>query len=214
MNIYRVTACFLNGSDHPEVSALDPVLFGIGSVSVLGQVILFREWMVAGYGVELICILALGAWMLLNAAGVFLAASRSGSESVCGAVSGRFWGFGRYGFHPVAAEPGRPSSGNLSSAVRLHPGCCCVSASALPVSGCGLSAGCRSGDAARPHAGPRLCRGMRGQRIRRPVIRPDAALGRSEHGPGPGLRGHHDGRRAFWPWSECRAGIAVRADLP
>ena len=78
MNIYRVTACFLYGSDHPGMSALDPVLFGIGSVSVLGQVILFREWMVAGYGVELICILALGAWMLLNAAGVFLAASRRG----------------------------------------------------------------------------------------------------------------------------------------
>jgi spermidine synthase len=57
---------------------LDPVLFGIGSVSVLGQVVLFREWMVAGYGAELICVLSLGAWMLLNAAGVFLAASGRG----------------------------------------------------------------------------------------------------------------------------------------
>jgi hypothetical protein len=32
--------------------------------------------MVAGYGVELISVLALGIWMLLNAAGVFMAASR------------------------------------------------------------------------------------------------------------------------------------------
>jgi spermidine synthase len=58
------------------ISLLDPVLFGIGTVSVLGQVVLFREWLVAGYGVELICVLALSAWLLLNAAGVFLAASR------------------------------------------------------------------------------------------------------------------------------------------
>ncbi len=64
--------------DPSGVSVLDPVLFGIGSVSVLGQVVLFREWMVAGYGVELICVLALGVWMLLNAAGVLLAASRRG----------------------------------------------------------------------------------------------------------------------------------------
>jgi len=54
---------------------LDTVLFGIGSVSVLGQVVIFREWMVAGFGVELVCVLALGAWLLLNASGVFLAAS-------------------------------------------------------------------------------------------------------------------------------------------
>ncbi|MCX5880996.1 MAG: hypothetical protein NTU74_04105 [Deltaproteobacteria bacterium] len=67
-----------SGSALSEISALDPVLFGIGSVSVLGQVVLFREWMVAGYGVELICVLALGAWLLLNAAGVFLAASGRG----------------------------------------------------------------------------------------------------------------------------------------
>ncbi len=61
-----------------EISMLDPVLFGIGAVSVLGQVVLFRELMVAGYGAELICVLALGAWMLLNAAGVFMAASERG----------------------------------------------------------------------------------------------------------------------------------------
>ncbi|MFH0997526.1 MAG: hypothetical protein V1844_18815 [Pseudomonadota bacterium] len=67
-----------SGNDQSGVSALDPVLFGIGIVSVLGQVVLFRELMVAGYGVELICVLALGAWMLFNAAGVFLAASRRG----------------------------------------------------------------------------------------------------------------------------------------
>jgi spermidine synthase len=66
------------GWDSSGISALDPALFGIGCVSVLGQVILFREWMVAGYGVELICVLALGAWMLLNAAGVFLAAAGRG----------------------------------------------------------------------------------------------------------------------------------------
>jgi spermidine synthase len=64
-----------SGSFRSGISMLDPVLFGIGTVSVLGQVVLFREWMVAGYGVELICVLALGAWLLLNASGVFLAAS-------------------------------------------------------------------------------------------------------------------------------------------
>ena len=67
-----------SGSCRSGISTLDPVLFGIGSVSVLGQVVLFREWMVAGYGVELICVLALGAWLLLNASGVFLAASGRG----------------------------------------------------------------------------------------------------------------------------------------
>jgi spermidine synthase len=71
-------ANILSGSDTSRKSALDPVLFGIGTVSVLGQVVLFREWMVAGYGVELICVLALGAWMLFNAAGVFMAASNRG----------------------------------------------------------------------------------------------------------------------------------------
>jgi spermidine synthase len=69
-----------SGSASSGASALDLVLFGIGSVSVLGQVVLFREWMVAGYGVELICVLALGAWLLLNAAGVFLAASGRGPD--------------------------------------------------------------------------------------------------------------------------------------
>ena len=60
---------------------LDSVLFGIGSISILGQVVLFREFMVAGYGVELISVLALGIWMLLNAAGVFMAASRRAAVS-------------------------------------------------------------------------------------------------------------------------------------
>jgi spermidine synthase len=64
-----------SGGSRSGILMLDSVLFCIGSVSVLGQVVLFREWMVAGYGVELICVLALGAWLLLNAAGVFLAAS-------------------------------------------------------------------------------------------------------------------------------------------
>jgi spermidine synthase len=60
------------------MSMLDPVLFCIGAVSVLGQVVLFRELMVAGYGAELICVLSLGVWMLLNAIGVFMAASERG----------------------------------------------------------------------------------------------------------------------------------------
>jgi len=71
---------FPSGRDPSGISALDPVLFGIGSVSVLDQVVLFREWMVAGYGVELICVLALGVWLLLNAAGVFLTASGHGPK--------------------------------------------------------------------------------------------------------------------------------------
>lgn len=67
-----------SGGSRSGTTMLDLVLFGIGSVSVLGQVVLFREWMVAGYGVELICVLALGSWMLLNAAGVFLSVSGRG----------------------------------------------------------------------------------------------------------------------------------------
>jgi spermidine synthase len=90
MNIIRITACFLNGGDHSEASLLDLVLFGIGSVSVLGQVILLREWMVAGYGVELVSIMALGAWMLLNAAGVFLAASKRGPNLSAALFLGSF----------------------------------------------------------------------------------------------------------------------------
>lgn len=74
----RIKAFFSNGSNASGIPVLDLVLFGIGTVSVLGQVVLFREWMVAGYGVELICVLALGAWMLFNAAGVFMAASNRG----------------------------------------------------------------------------------------------------------------------------------------
>ena len=69
-----------SGCSRSEIFLLDPILFGIGTVSVLGQVVVFREWMVAGYGVELICVLSLGAWLLINAAGVFLAASGRGPK--------------------------------------------------------------------------------------------------------------------------------------
>jgi len=44
MNLYGIYDMFLSGSDHSELSVLDPVLFGIGSASVLGQVILFRRF--------------------------------------------------------------------------------------------------------------------------------------------------------------------------
>jgi spermidine synthase len=87
-----LTAPRPSGSSHSGISVLDPVLFGIGTVSVLGQVVLFREWMVAGYGVELICVLALGAWLLLNAAGVLLAASGRGPNLPAALFLAGLWG--------------------------------------------------------------------------------------------------------------------------
>ncbi len=106
---------------------------------------------------------------------------------------GGYRGCGGHGFDPPAAKPCRSSSGDLSAAVCHYPGRCRVPLAAMPVAGCGLSANRGTGDVPRPHPGPRLCCGMRGQRIRRPDVRPDAALGRSEPGAGTGLRGHHHG---------------------
>ncbi len=47
-------------------------LFALGLISILGQVVLLRELSVAFYGVELIYVLALGAWLTWTAAGTFI----------------------------------------------------------------------------------------------------------------------------------------------
>ncbi|MFB3852762.1 MAG: hypothetical protein ACE148_02930 [Vicinamibacterales bacterium] len=52
--------------------SLGSVLFTLGAVSTLGQVVLLRELAVAFYGVELAYILALGTWLLATAAGALL----------------------------------------------------------------------------------------------------------------------------------------------
>ena len=52
------------------------ILFNIGLISLLGQVILLRELAVASYGVELIYLYALGVWLLCTAAGALLGRRR------------------------------------------------------------------------------------------------------------------------------------------
>lgn len=46
-------------------------LFTIGFISMLGQVIILREFLVAFYGIELICALAIGVWLLWTGTGAF-----------------------------------------------------------------------------------------------------------------------------------------------
>ncbi len=53
-------------------------LFGIGFISILGQVILLRELSVAYYGVELIYTLAIGIWLIFNGLGTII--GRSGKN--------------------------------------------------------------------------------------------------------------------------------------
>jgi len=52
------------------------ILFIIGLLSILGQVVLLRELNVAFYGVELIYLLALGVWLFLSALGALAAHRR------------------------------------------------------------------------------------------------------------------------------------------
>ncbi|MDI9571290.1 MAG: hypothetical protein QM278_11370 [Pseudomonadota bacterium] len=52
------------------------ILFNIGLISLLGQVILLRELAVAAYGVELIYLYALGVWLLCAAAGALMGRRR------------------------------------------------------------------------------------------------------------------------------------------
>lgn len=52
------------------------ILFNIGLLSLLSQVILLRELAVAFYGVELIYIFALGVWLLFTAAGAMISRHR------------------------------------------------------------------------------------------------------------------------------------------
>ena len=52
------------------------ILFNIGLISLLSQVILLRELAVASYGVELIYLYALGVWLLCTAAGALLGRRR------------------------------------------------------------------------------------------------------------------------------------------
>ncbi len=49
--------------------------FAVGLVSILAQVVILRELSVALYGVELIYVLALGAWLLASASGALLGRS-------------------------------------------------------------------------------------------------------------------------------------------
>jgi hypothetical protein len=54
------------------------VLFIIGLISILGQVVLLRELNVASFGVELVYILALGFWLAATALGaLFCRSSRA-----------------------------------------------------------------------------------------------------------------------------------------
>lgn len=53
----------------PRVSPMTTILFLIGLISILSQVVLLRELNVASFGVELVYILALGFWLLATALG-------------------------------------------------------------------------------------------------------------------------------------------------
>ncbi|MEI6315782.1 MAG: hypothetical protein WCO89_12995, partial [Syntrophus sp. (in: bacteria)] len=52
------------------------ILFNIGLISILSQVILLRELAVAFYGVELIYLFALGVWLFFTAAGAMISRYR------------------------------------------------------------------------------------------------------------------------------------------
>jgi len=52
------------------------ILFVIGLLSILGQVVLLRELNVAFYGVELVYLLALGVWLFMSALGALAAHRR------------------------------------------------------------------------------------------------------------------------------------------
>ena len=54
---------------------MSAILFIVGVISIAGQVVLLRELDVAAFGVELIYILALGAWLAATALGAFLCPS-------------------------------------------------------------------------------------------------------------------------------------------
>ncbi len=179
-------------------------MFGIGSVSVLGQVVLFREWMVAGYGVELICVLALGAWLLLNAAGVFLAASGRGPNLSAALFLAGFGIVADMVFiRSLRNLAGLPPGTYLPLSVFIPA----VVASLLPLCLFLGAAFQRAADLGMRH-GRTLARAYAveccGQRIRGPAFRPDAVLGHSEHGPGHCLRGHYDCEPRSWPWSKSR----------
>jgi spermidine synthase len=56
--------------------ALAFVLFATGFASILGQLVLLRELSVAFFGIELVYLLGLGAWLLASGAGAMLAQRR------------------------------------------------------------------------------------------------------------------------------------------
>jgi len=62
------------------------LLFNIGLISLLGQVILLRELAVASYGVELIYLYALGVWLLCTAIGALFGRRRFASPGVIAAA--------------------------------------------------------------------------------------------------------------------------------
>lgn len=59
-------------------------LAALGFVSLLGQVVLLRELLVASFGSELVAILGLGVWMLGTAAGAFLGGRKEALDRLLG----------------------------------------------------------------------------------------------------------------------------------
>jgi len=74
-----------------------PLLFGIGLISLLGQVVLLRELAVAFYGVELVYLLALGVWLFLTALGALF-----GRRTAKPSLNGILWGFAFLGLFIIA----------------------------------------------------------------------------------------------------------------
>jgi len=69
------------------INSVRLILFNIGLISLLSQVILLRELAVAFYGVELIYIFAMGIWLFFTAAGAMLSRYRI---ATAGAITGAF----------------------------------------------------------------------------------------------------------------------------
>ncbi|HOF05160.1 MAG TPA: hypothetical protein PK175_06360 [Syntrophales bacterium] len=62
------------------------ILFNIGLISLLGQVVLLRELAVASYGVELIYLFALGLWLTFTAVGALCGRRRLASPGIIAAA--------------------------------------------------------------------------------------------------------------------------------
>lgn len=73
------------------------LLFAIGLISLLGQVVLLRELAVAFYGIELVYLLALGVWLFLTALGAL-----SGRRRAAPSLNVILWGFAFLGLFVIA----------------------------------------------------------------------------------------------------------------